>query len=108
MASAHKLAKPRRAKAQPVQHPGLLVKAIIEGNGATISGTARAIRMDRSSLSLVITADYNVTRDLAFKLGAHFGDAAADLLVAAIRAWEDQEGETLRAKYRAEIEPFKE
>lgn len=83
-----------------IPHPGALVRVIIEDHDLTISSAARAIKMDRATLSKVTTGEHMVSRELAFKLGALLGDEVADLLVNAARKYEDQEGERLRAHYK--------
>ena len=91
--------------------PNATLKRIIEAHGESVSSLAKAIGMDRASLSLAVNGapkgpqgkPYPITLDLAHKIAARFGDDAGDLLILAIRKWEDQEGEAARADYRKEI-----
>lgn len=86
-------------------NPGQIVRDIITLNGSNIAATARAINMDRASLSEVTKGRYAVTRELAFKMGAYFGQDAADFIVKAIRALEDEQAGALLAKHRTKITP---
>lgn len=86
-------------------HPGTFVRQIIQMNFCNTSATARAIKFDRSTLVQVTQCKAPVTRDLSLKLGAYFGDDAATFLIAAIRAYEDEQTLAAIAKYRETIAP---
>lgn len=105
-ASPYKLPRAVPVTAGRYQHAGTILRAIIDGHGASVLAVTRALGVNRQHFIAVMDAKANLTRDLAYKVGAAFGDAAADLLIAAQRAWEDQEGEALRAQAKASIQPW--
>ena len=65
------------------QHPGKFVRdVLLPEYGLNVSSTARAISMDRATLHLVLSGQKDVSRDLAYKLGALMRDEVADFLIA--------------------------
>jgi addiction module HigA family antidote len=72
------------ARQPPVdKHPGEFVKEVLlPAYGLSVAETARRIGVDRAGLHMTLTGKYDVSRDLAYKLGALMRDEVADFLIA--------------------------
>ena len=84
------------------RHPGLFIKAVLLPEyGLSVAETARRLKVDRAGFHGTLTGKYDVSRDLAYKLGALMRDEVADLLIAYQHAYD-------LAKERDRREAFKE
>lgn len=63
-------------------HPGAFIKdVLLPQYGLSVSEAARRLGIDRAGFHGVLTGKYDVSRDLAYKLGALLHDHAADFLI---------------------------
>lgn len=87
------------------KHPGSFIKeTLLPAYGLSVAETARRISMDRATLHLVLTGKHAVSRDLAYKLGALMRDEVADFLIAYQTAFDREQEQEKREKYKATIE----
>lgn len=87
------------------QHPGAFIRdVLLPEYGLSVAETARRIGVDRAGFHGVLTGKYDVSRDLAYKLGALMNDAVADLLIAYQHAYDLEKERDKRAGYREKIE----
>ncbi|MFS0737572.1 hypothetical protein ABC347_11025 [Sphingomonas sp. 1P06PA] len=87
------------------QHPGGFIRdTLLPEFGLSVAETARRIGVDRAGFHGVLTGKYDVSRDLAYKLGALMNDAVADLLIAYQHAYDLEKERDKRAAYREKIE----
>ncbi len=71
------------------QHPGAFIReTLLPEYGLSVAETARRIGVDRAGFHGVLTGKYDVSRDLAYKLGALMRDEVADLLIAYQHAYD--------------------
>jgi len=87
------------------RHPGVYLKeTILPEWGLSVAETARRLGVDRAGLHGVLTGKYDVSRDLAYKLGALLRDEVADLLIAYQHAYDLDRERDRRAGYKVSIE----
>jgi len=86
------------------RHPGQFIREVLLPEyGLTISGLAEAIKVNRPNLSNVLHGKNDVSRELAYRLGALMRDEVADLLIAYQNAWDLQQERGRREVLKAEI-----
>lgn len=87
------------------RHPGEFIRdTILPEWGLSLSEVARRIKMDRASLHNVLAGKHDVSRDLAYKLGALLRDEVADLLIAYQHAYNLDQEQARREGFKADIE----
>lgn len=87
------------------RHPGAFIKdTLLPEYGLSVSEAARRIGVDRAGFTGVLTGKYDVSRDLAYKLGALMRDEVADLLIAYQHAYDLAREREKREAYKAKIE----
>lgn len=87
------------------RHPGVFARdVLLPEYGLKISDVARLLGLNRANLSEVFSGKREVSRDLAYRLGALLRDEVADLLIAYQHAWDLERERDRRARFRAEIE----
>lgn len=88
------------------QHPGLFLKSVIlPAWGATnVSELARRLGVERRGLIKILDGDRIITREMAYRFGALMNDHVADLLIAYQHAWDLQDEQDLRQRFRDTIE----
>jgi addiction module HigA family antidote len=86
-------------------HPGEFIREVLLPEyGLSVSEVARRIGADRATLSNVFHGKHDVSRDLAYKLGALLNDETADLLVAYQHAYDLERERDRREAYKQSIE----
>lgn len=86
------------------RHPGLFIRDVLLPEwGLNISKLATLLTLNRANLSQVLSGQREVSRDLAYRLGALMNDEVADLLIAYQHAWNIDQERTRRAQIKAEI-----
>jgi addiction module HigA family antidote len=87
------------------QHPGTFIKdTLLPEWGLSVAETARRIGVDRAGLHGVLTGKYDVSRDLAYKLGALMRDDLADFLIAFQHQYDLARERERRESFKATIE----
>jgi addiction module HigA family antidote len=87
------------------KHPGLFIRdTLLPEWGLSVSEAARRLKVDRAGFHGVLTGRYDVSRDLAYKLGALMRDEVADLLIAYQHAFDLQKEKDRREDFKAQIE----
>lgn len=87
------------------QHPGVFARdVLLPEYGLNISDVARLLKLNRANLSEVFSGKREVSRDLAYRLGALMRDQVADLLIAYQHSWDLQHERERREQFRREIE----
>jgi addiction module HigA family antidote len=87
------------------RHPGAFIRdTLLPEYGLSVAETARRLKVDRAGFHGVLTGKYDVSRDLAYKLGALMRDEVADLLIAYQHSYDLTSERDKRAAYRAQIE----
>lgn len=87
------------------RHPGVFIKeALLPEYGLNVAETARRIKMDRATLHQVLTGKADVSRDLAYKLGALMRDEIADFLLSYQHAFQLERERDRRASFKETIE----
>jgi addiction module HigA family antidote len=87
------------------RHPGAFIKeTLLPEYGLTVTEAARRIGVDRAGFHGTLTGKYDVSRDLAYKLGALMRDEVADLLIAYQHAYDLAKDRAKREGYKATIE----
>jgi plasmid maintenance system antidote protein VapI len=73
-------------------HPGVYLRdTILPAWGQTnVAALARALGVNRPNLVHVLAGRVDVSRELAYRLGARFNDAVADLLISYQLRWDMQ------------------
>lgn len=86
-------------------HPGVWIRrAILPAWDLQISGLARLLQVNRANLSEVLAGKRDVSRELAYRLGALLNDHVADLVIAYQQAWDLQQETGRRAELRELIQ----
>jgi addiction module HigA family antidote len=109
----HKITDPaeQRVEALPPldRPPGVFIREVLLPEyGLDISKLARHIQVNRANLHEVLSGKRDVSRDLAYRLGAAMGDETADLLLAYQHAWDLAQERDRRAGFKetiARLEP---
>lgn len=87
------------------RHPGVFARdVLLPEYGLNISDVARLLKLNRANLSEVFSGKREVSRDLAYRLGALLRDEVADLLIAYQHAWDLERERDRRDQFRNEIE----
>lgn len=87
------------------RHPGTWVRdVLLPEYGLNISRLATLLGLNRPNLSEVLSGKREISRDLAYRLGALMTDEVADLLIAYQQAWDLEQEKDRRAAFRREIE----
>ena len=87
------------------RHPGTFIKEILLPEyGLSVSEAARRLGVDRAGFHNTLNGKYDVSRDLAYKLGALLHDDVADLLIAYQHAFDLAKEREKREAYKATIE----
>lgn len=94
-------------KTQPplTQHPGTYLRDVIlpEYGVRYVAALARAIGAHRPTLVNVLDGKHDVSRDLAYKLGAYLADEVADFLIAYQNAYDLATEREKREAYKKTI-----
>lgn len=87
------------------KHPGVYLReTILPQWGLKVSDAARRLGVDRAGLHGVLSGKYDVSRDLAYKLGALLRDEVADFMIAYQHAYDLAKEREKREAYKATIE----
>lgn len=87
------------------KHPGEFIRdVLLPEYGLKVAPTARMLGVDRSGFIGVLNGKYDVSRDLAYKLGALLRDEVADLLIAYQHAYDLQRERGKREAFKQEID----
>lgn len=86
--------------------PGVFLREVIlpEWGATKIAPLAAALKVNRPHLVDVLNGRGNVSRELAYRLGARFNDHVADLLIAYQHQWDLQQERGRREELKKEIE----
>lgn len=86
--------------------PGVFLRDVIlpEWGATKIAPLAAALKVNRPHLIDVLNGKGNVSRELAYRLGARFNDHVADLLIAYQHQWDLQQEQSRREQLKEEIE----
>ena len=88
-------------------HPGTWIRdVILPEYGLDISKLARLIQVNRANLSEVLAGKRDVSRELAYRLGALLNDHVADLVIAYQQAWDVERERGRREELRQMIAPL--
>lgn len=86
------------------RHPGVFLRDVLLPEwGLGISELARRLNVNRPNLSEVLAGKRDVSRELAYRLGALIGDHLADFLINYQHQWDLQEDRERREALKAEI-----
>ena len=87
------------------RHPGIFIREVLlREYGLSVAETARRINVDRAGFHNTLAGKYDVSRDLAYKLGALMRDEVADLLIAYQHAYDLAREKGKREAYKESIE----
>lgn len=87
------------------RHPGSFIKdVLLPEYGLSVSEAARRLSVDRAGFHNTLAGKYDVSRDLAYKLGALMRDEVADLLIAYQNAFDLAREREKREAYKTTIE----
>lgn len=88
-------------------HPGEFIRdVLLPERKLKVTDVARRIHVNRVGLSNVLHGKHDVSRELAYRLGALLGDHVADLLIAYQHRWDLQRERDRREQLRHEIAPL--
>lgn len=83
------------------KHPGIFIKeTLLPAYGLSVSEAARRLGVDRAGFHVTLSGKYDVSRDLAYKLGALMRDEVADFLIAYQTAYDKQREAEKREAYK--------
>jgi len=87
-------------------HPGVFLRETLLPSWGlkNLSDLARRLGVNRANLHNVLHGEADVSRDLAYKLGALLRDEVADFLIAYQMKWDMAKEAEKRAGYRKTIE----
>ncbi|WP_423606105.1 helix-turn-helix transcriptional regulator [Sphingomonas sp. MS122] len=87
------------------QHPGPFIRDVLlpEYGLKNISDVARRLGVDRAGFIGTLNGKHDVSRDLAYKLGALTNDHVADFLIAYQHAYDLAKERDKREAYKAKI-----
>lgn len=86
------------------RHPGHFIRdTLLPEYGLSISALAGRLELNRSNLSNVLNGKSDVSRDLAYALGALMSDHVADLLIAWQNAWDLEQERGRREDFKRRI-----
>lgn len=87
------------------KHPGAFVReTLLPAYGLSISEAARRLGVNRVGFHQTLKGEYDISRDLAYKLGALMRDDVADFLIAYQAAYDLEREREKREGYKATIE----
>lgn len=87
------------------RHPGVFIREVLLPEwGLDVAKLARQIKVNRPNLHEVLSGKRDVSRELAYRLGAAMNDHVADLVIAYQHAWDLQQEQSRRDELRGEIE----
>lgn len=88
------------------QHPGVFLRDVIlpSWGQTNVAALARALGVNRPNLVNVLKGDVDVSRELAYRLGARLSDEVADLLINYQLQWDLQREHDRREALKGEIE----
>ena len=87
------------------RHPGAFIKeTLLPEWNLSISEVARRLKIDRATFTNVLSGKHDVSRDLAYKLGALLRDEVADLLIAYQHAYDLERQRGRREELKQQIE----
>ncbi|WP_408591199.1 transcriptional regulator [Novosphingobium sp.] len=85
-------------------HPGIFIRdVLLPQYGLKVAPLARLIGVARPNLHHVLQGERDVSRELAYRLGALMDDAVADLLIGYQLAWDKQQEADRREALKREI-----
>jgi len=85
-------------------HPGVFVRdTLLPQYGLNIAALARLLDVNRPNLHRVLSGERDVSRELAYRLGALMNDHVADLLISYQMAWDKQQEAPRREALKAQI-----
>lgn len=107
--SEHKIEKASEmivAALPPIdRHPGAFIRdVLLPEYGLSVSEAAKRLGVNRVGFHHTLNGKYDVSRDLAYKLGALMRDEVADLLIAYQNAYDLAKETEKREGYKATIE----
>ena len=86
------------------RHPGVFIRdTLMPEYGLNVAALARMIGVNRPNLHNVLQGRSDVSRDLAYRLGALMNDHVADFLISYQVAWDKQQEAERRAAFKAQI-----
>lgn len=86
------------------KHPGAFIReTLLPAYGLSVAEAARRISVDRAGFHQTLAGKYDVSRDLAYKLGALMRDEVADFLIAYQAAYDLEREREKREAYKATI-----
>jgi len=86
------------------RHPGAFIKEVLlPAWGLSVAQAARSIGVDRAGFHNTLAGKYDVSRDLAYRLGALMTDDVADLLIAYQHAFDLAKERDRRDAFKAQI-----
>lgn len=87
------------------RHPGVFIRdTLMPEFGLNVAQLSRLIGVNRSNLHNVLQGNVDVSRDLAYRLGALMNDHVADLLINYQLQWDLQQECDRREGFKREIE----
>ena len=104
----HKIADPAEMLVGPLppvdKHPGEFIRdVLLPEYGLNVAKLARLIGVNRPNLHHVLNGRVDVSRDLAYRLGALMNDHVADFLISYQVAWDKQRDAERREGFKATI-----
>lgn len=86
------------------RHPGCFIRdTLLPEYGLSVSALAERIGVNRPNLSNVLHGKADVSRELAYRLGALMNDQVADLLIAYQHAWDLDREKARRDELKGQI-----
>jgi len=87
------------------KHPGEFIRdVLLPEYGLNVAKLARLIGVNRPNLHNVLSGRVDVSRDLAYRLGALMNDHVADFLISYQIAWDKTQDAERRQAYKGTIE----
>lgn len=85
-------------------HPGVFIRdVLLPQYGLKVAPLARLIGVARPNLHHVLQGSRDVSRELAYRLGALMNDSVADFLISSQMAWDKQQEAERREELKREI-----
>lgn len=87
------------------RHPGVYFREVImPQHGLKLAPLARLLQANRANLHEVLAGRKDLSRDMAYRIGALLGDPMADFLISYQLQWDLQQEEPRREELRRLIE----
>jgi plasmid maintenance system antidote protein VapI len=88
------------------RHPGIFIRDVLlpEYGLTNVARTAGLLGVNRAGFIRVLNGQNDVSRDLAYKLGALMRDEVADLMIAFQQAYDLEQERERRESFKATIE----